>query len=141
MRYFSILFICLLTACYNPKYTGSFDGLERVIEMAKGPCMGKCPVYFLFIYENGLAMYKGRANVEMIGRYYTVLPRKDFKAIKEVFAKANLTQYQDHYQAEVTDMPSTRISYKSESIDKTIRGDGKFSSRSFGLTSAIIRFD
>ena len=86
--------------------------------------MGNCPVYFLIVYDNGLAMYKGRNNVEMKGKYYTALSRKDFKKIKQAFDEASLTQYQDHYPAEVTDMPGSRITYNAEGNSKTVSGDG-----------------
>ena len=126
MRYLPISIICLLMACYSPKYTGSFDGLNKLVEFSRGACFGKCPIFNLTIYEDGVARYKGTQNVKNKGEFYALLPKEDFKKVKNALKESKLSQYEDRYQAGATDLPTVKLISSVDGQQKTITGDGNF---------------
>lgn len=95
---------------------------DKVIEMAKGPCYGNCPVFTLTIFENGLASYKGERNTERLGTYVKKLDKTQMERLLREFKSANLWQYRDVYTGRIPDVQSVAITYFEGSRKKTIAG-------------------
>jgi len=46
---------------------------DTMLHMRKGPCLGRCPVYSITIYNNGKVKYDGVTNIEMAGIFESKL--------------------------------------------------------------------
>ncbi len=125
----ALLFLVLsLAGC------GTFGDLTKVnlneqtklIEMAKSPCQGRCPVFRLTIYEGGIASFDGERYTERVGLWVKKLEKETYEDILRKFRVANLWQFKDVYRGEYFGAPTVSITYHEEGDVKTIIGkDGR----------------
>ncbi|MEM9920666.1 MAG: DUF6438 domain-containing protein [Bacteroidota bacterium] len=120
---FFLLILLFGLSCYPRKRNLAIKELGKVMEMHKTACFGKCPVFGLIIYENGKASYDGRMNTDKLGFHTRQLSKKEFKAIRKAFDKADLWQYQDEYRSDIHDLPFIGIRYHKGDKSKYINGD------------------
>ena len=100
--------------------------LDRVVEMTKSPCYGRCPVFTLVIYERGIASYEGKRNTPRLGLYVKKLDKETYDKLLSTFKKANVWQYDNIYRGMYPDAPTVSMSYHEEGDVKTIVGkDGR----------------
>jgi len=61
MKIIMILLILTLTSCKsgNPATT-SVEKKITVLEYSKSPCLGRCPVYTLIVFSDGIVLYESR---------------------------------------------------------------------------------
>ena len=60
------------------------DTSSPVIQLTKKRCMGKCPVYDLMIYQNGLVNYNGIDHVEKKGLHQFNLSAKKIEELTQI---------------------------------------------------------
>jgi len=133
MRFFTILCLALmLSGCNMLSKFGlnltetNLNELEKLVEMSKGPCYGRCPVYDLVIYDNGIMTYEGKRFTEREGLYIKKMSESELKELKALLQAANLRQFRDAYRARVPDLQSVSITYHMDDYMKTIIGkDGR----------------
>ncbi|MBV6653842.1 MAG: hypothetical protein KI786_08810, partial [Mameliella sp.] len=113
--------LTLLNSCGTPANT-SLSKLDPLIEMSKGPCYGRCPVFTLTIYKNGLASYKGERYTERLGTFVRKLEKPEMERILGEFNRANFSQFRDSYRGRIPDMQSVTISYHENGKKKTVTG-------------------
>lgn len=118
--FFSIVAF-FVQSCSSPAST-NLSRLEPVIEMSKGPCYGRCPVFTLAIYSNGLASYKGERYTDRRGTYVKKLEKSQMDRILSEFKRANVWQFRDSYQGRIPDMQSVTIVYYEGGKKKSIMG-------------------
>ena len=120
----SLLFVTLalvLQSCGSPANM-ALNKLDPVIEMSKGPCYGRCPVFTLTIYENGIASYTGERYTDRLGTYVKKLEKEEMAKILGEFQRANFWQFRDTYRGRIPDMQSVTISYHEKGKKKTVTG-------------------
>jgi hypothetical protein len=100
----------------------SYKPADKVIEMTKGPCYGRCPVFTLTIYKNGLVSYKGERYTDRLGTYEKKLKKKELQSIIDEFKRANFWQFRDTYRGMIPDMQSVSITYIEDGKKKTVTG-------------------
>ncbi|MEM9847171.1 MAG: DUF6438 domain-containing protein [Bacteroidota bacterium] len=116
---------CSLFNSFNLKET-DLSQLDKLVEMSKGGCYGRCPIYELTIYDNGVMTYDGKRFTEKEGLYIKKMSDSDLKALKTMLKDANLRQFRDAYKARLPDLQSVSISYYEADFIKTIIGkDGR----------------
>ncbi|MEN0046913.1 MAG: DUF6438 domain-containing protein [Bacteroidota bacterium] len=133
MRFFTILCLALsLSGCNLLSKFGinltetNLNELTKLVEMSKGPCYGRCPVYDFTIYDNGIMTYEGKRFTEREGLYIKKMSESDLKELKSLLQAANLRQFRDAYRARVPDLQSVSITYHMDDYMKTIIGkDGR----------------
>jgi hypothetical protein len=108
--------VFLLAAC-NPY---QFDGTAS-IQLKKDPCFGVCPVYTFTVDGTGKATFKGVRNVSKLGSWKRQLTPEAANALFKAFEASKFQQFQDEYTAEVTDLPTTWVTYKTTAFEKTIK--------------------
>ncbi len=110
----------LLTAekCSKDKYQYTE---ESVIEMVKTPCFGSCPVYSFSIKGNGEATYNGKRFVELEGEHTRTFSPDTTNLLFNTFVEADLWQYENEYTEQVTDLPTTYLSFTHEGKNKRIK--------------------
>ncbi len=100
--------------------------LTQVVEMSKSPCYGRCPVFRLTIYENGIVSFDGERYTERVGLWVKELEAERYDEILRAFRKANLWRFRNVYRGEYYDAPTVSITYYEEGDVKTIVGkDGR----------------
>lgn len=56
-----ILLILALASCKSGNQaTSSVDNKDTVLQYSKGPCLGRCPVYNLRVFSDGMVLYESR---------------------------------------------------------------------------------
>lgn len=114
------------STCWSTKTSTNLESLTKIIEMKKGPCFGRCPVFTLSIYDNGLASYEGERFTDRLGVYIKPLSSNQFKQIKDAFVDANIWQYNDVYRGRIPDLQTVTIIYNEGNDSKSVMGkDGR----------------
>ncbi len=121
LTFFLFTAAALIASC-GPSAGMSLDRLDKVIEMSKGPCYGRCPVFTLTVYENGIASYKGERFTDRLGTHVKKLEKEQMERLLREFQNAKLWQYKDSYRGRIPDMQSVSISYFDGPRKKTITG-------------------
>jgi len=111
----------LITSC-GPSANMTLNPADKVIEMTKGPCYGRCPVFKLTIYKNGIASYEGERYTDRLGTYVKKLDKGELESIIGEFKRANMWQFRDTYRGRIPDMQSVSIMYKEGGKSKTVTG-------------------
>jgi len=111
-----------ISSCSPPLSMVATDKLSPVIEMNKGACFGRCPVFTLTIYSNGVASYNGERHTDKMGLYLKRLPKSELEALLAAFKKADLWQYPDVYRSQFPDLPAVNITYHEAERSKSILG-------------------
>ena len=110
----------LLTAqkCNKDKYEYTENS---VIEIVKTPCFGSCPEYSFRIKGNGEAAYNGKRFVELEGEHSRTFSADTVNYLFNTFVKADLWKYDNEYTEQVTDLPTTYLSFEHEGKSKKIK--------------------
>jgi hypothetical protein len=83
----------------------SADTLLCYIE--RTPCFGQCPSYKAWIYTTGLAVYEGGNFVERLGPWRAQISNAVLDEIRSQIVSVNYFDWNDSYDAKVTDVPTT----------------------------------
>ncbi len=116
----------LFSACPAGLVGGDLSRQEKIIEMEKGPCFGRCPIFKLTIYKNGMAAYEGERYTDRLGLHVKLLPKSTFEEIKQQFRDADLWRYRNVYKGRIPDLQTVTITYHEDGESKSITGkDGR----------------
>ena len=78
------------------------DTSSPVIQLTKKRCMGKCPVYDLMIYENGLVTYNGIDHVAKKGLHQFNVSSKKMKELVQLFEESGFKGMEEKLKKEET---------------------------------------
>ena len=112
------VFILLLAPCNGHKKaaaTVSPDNSTVVITYQRTPCFGQCPTYTYTI--NGatkVATFKGDQHTEKIGTYTKPVTDAELTQLVAEFEKAKFNSLNDKYLGEVSDFPSSVMTYSNK---------------------------
>lgn len=107
----------LIYSCSGPKTISSENVL---IELKRTACYGSCPVYTLKIDKNGKGLFEGVENVDKIGRFSFSLSQDELTELENTFQQVNFYQLEKIYDGEVSDLPTTYITYNKDGHRKKI---------------------
>ena len=110
----NIAFIILITlgfSCSSVKQNSS----EPMIQLTKKRCLGKCPVYDVFMYSDGLVSYNGIDNVKKIGRHQFKISEGKMLELQQLFTNAKFQEIENP-EKKGRDLPLTQVSYKNKTI-------------------------
>lgn len=127
LLFFTLVALVLLgNSCAPSIQQVRLEQLTKRVEMTKGPCYGRCPVYTLRIYDNGIATYKGERHTERLGLYIKQLPMEEVTAIFNKFSEANIWQFKSVYKSDIPDFQTVSLTFIEEGDFKTVTGkDGR----------------
>jgi len=118
-----MVFIALsFASCVTDVRKIRLEELNKVVEISKGSCYGRCPVFTLTIYQDGIASYQGERFTDRIGLYVKRLDKDVFANLEKEFREANLWQYQNVYKSRIVDLQSVTLTYYEEGDIKSITG-------------------
>ena len=112
MKNIALIIIITLGFSCNPVKQ---DNSNPMIQLTKKRCLGKCPVYDLFIYEDGLVRYNGIENVKKTGRHQFKIADDQLSELQQLFAKAKFQDIEDP-EKKGRDFPITQLSFKNKTI-------------------------
>lgn len=122
-----LLLLCTLGACKSHKNITESKAesiIERVpqqvfaLEMT--PCYGTCPSYKVTIFENDSLIYEGLQYVRKEGIMSKQLPKGTVSQLVEKFRGANFFAFKNQYTSNISDFPTTYISFSDGGITKKI---------------------
>jgi hypothetical protein len=96
-------------------------GEDDAVEMSKTVCFGSCPVYNISIKGNGAARYEGIRFVKKEGNFGKKFSAQETNALFNAFEKSDFWSFQDEYTEEVTDLPTTFLTFRHKGKEKKIR--------------------
>lgn len=110
MKYKSIIFILalVLSSCSTHKDAKS----NILLYYGKTRCLGKCPVFDMYVHENGTIYYEGFENVNVIGKKELKLSANELKFLKGELNKLNFS-VKDKLKR---DIPNTILRYKGKEM-------------------------
>lgn len=123
MRYtFIILLALIVSSCKTTKDISQMTEDDVKIEMTRGACYGKCPIYTIKVYEGGYTTLDASRFTKQVGKFSKKLSKKEYKNLVTAFDNANMYQYKEMYDNGIADMPLISIIYKGEEGKKIVRG-------------------
>lgn len=108
MRYLTILLITLLSSCSSSKELQK----EPLLYFGKTACLGKCPVYDVYVFEDGKVEYEGIKNVSKKGKHSYQLSVEELKKLKEELSQINTTKVEKLKR----DIPNTIIRFNGKNL-------------------------
>lgn len=91
------------------------DPSDPLIQLTKKRCFGKCPVYDLYVYKDGLVKYNGIDHVKRRGKHEFTLSEDQLTEIKNVFEAAGFETLESQ-EKKVRDLPITQISFQHKKV-------------------------
>ncbi len=107
--------ITIASSCKSTKQAEDmpkFQGDEVVYQLKKGGCFGRCPIYKLSVYGNGLAEFEGERFTEMLGTYQRKLSSDEMKSLQSTFQTVDFDTLQASYKSRIPDLPLITVGYK-----------------------------
>ncbi len=114
-----VLVLLIAPCCSTPRST--VESNSPSIQLRTTGCRGKCPVYKIDIYDNGLVRYFGSENVPRIGEYSKKISKSDVRNLKQAFLDAKFFDLENEYTERVTDLDTKYLSFHYKGQTKTIR--------------------
>lgn len=94
------------------------------IRLSRGACFGFCPVYEVTINGDGEVRYQGRNFVNVVGERTATISREDVARLVARFDAIGFNSLNDSYRANVSDLPTYRITLTRDGHTKTITDFG-----------------
>jgi thioredoxin-related protein len=137
MRNLLILIAIFTLACSSAKKTtqAASDKKAQTEEVKKDSiflyfertlCYGECPAFKITVFSDGRSLYEGVRFVEKIGEYEARLSAAQMKEISEEAVRIGFYEFQDKYDASVSDVPTCITMISSDKGRKRVedRFDG-----------------
>lgn len=125
----SVLVLCifLLSDCKSHKKVVEKNGEkvvqtipQQIFELELTRCYGTCPAYKVVIFENDSLMYEGLKYVAKLGKITKKLPKGTVNQLVEKFREAYFFKFQNQYTSNMSDFPTTYISFTDKGVTKKI---------------------
>lgn len=110
-------------ACKTTKVDTRSEKGKIIFSLERTPCFGRCPVYEVKIYEDGLLLYYGKRNVTDTGCRTRKLSKQELKNLKNDFSNSGFFEMANSYpenERAPVDLPSSIIFFKSVNQEKRI---------------------
>lgn len=82
--------------------------------------MGTCPEYEMMIFEDRTVTIDAKQHLPINGNYKSELSKEVFQALIEKFENSNFFEFEDRYTSNITDFPTTYITYRNDEKAKKI---------------------
>jgi len=128
LLFLSAAALLILVACRSSKKTKTTDTTENtsnepatlLIEMKKGVCFGRCPVYELSLYSDGRVTYNGIRFSDKMGMHENQIDATRLSAFRQMLSETNPADYPEQFGNEIPDLPSTSLIFHKGAEQKKI---------------------
>ncbi len=77
----------------------------------RGACYGRCEVFRLDVYDNGLLLFKGERFTERPGLWQKNVDRRRVTGLLDSMERADFENYPRAFVSQIADAPSTEVTY------------------------------
>lgn len=95
--------------------------VDSYIKVKTTGCFGTCPIYEFQLNGDGMGVYKGERFVAVEGEKKKEFGIMDAGLAFDSFRSANFWSYEDEYTGNITDLPTTFLTFSDGGKTKTIR--------------------
>jgi len=111
----SLLLLLLSSACdpaslLGPQASG-IDKYQLRATYHRGACYGRCEVYSLEVYENGLLLFKGERFTDKPGTWEKNIDRRRITGLLDSFGKADFPNYPRSFRGRIPDAASVEVGF------------------------------
>lgn len=93
---------------------------DAVVYMERTQCYGDCPVYKVYVLEDGNAYYFGKQNVEKKGVYKASVSPEEMEDLISLFKEYEFFEFEKRYVDMISDLPTTYIYFSNDGESKKI---------------------
>ncbi len=109
-------------SCKTTKEVSELTKEDIKIEMTRGACFGKCPIYTIKVYEGGYTTLDASRFTKAMGKFSKKISKKEYKSLVTAFDAANLYQYPEVFENSIADLPLVSMIYNGDQGRKIVRG-------------------
>lgn len=95
----------------DPAKQNSNKSSAHLISFEKGGCFGQCPIFKLFVMEDGNMQLEGLRFIDYVGPHIGQLDSESLKKLKEQIKTMAWDTYPEKYPVQISDFPSSTITY------------------------------
>ena len=110
--------VCLFTGCDPAVLLGPqadrADKYDLRVRYSRGSCYGRCEVYALNVYENGLLVFEGKRFTDRPGTWEKSIDRRRVTSLLDSFARADFPNYPRSFRGQVADAATISVTYYDE---------------------------
>jgi len=116
--------LLILSSCKTkqPTVTNSTVQGEELYFLSKGPCFGRCPVFSMTVYDNGLAKYKGTNFTKMLGTYEKTITAEEMAQLAQLFKASEFAAFDTRYESLLPDLPLVKVGYADGDSMRIVMG-------------------
>lgn len=115
-----LLFVFMIfTACAAQK-TDQSSPKVKYVQMWRTACFGKCPIYKVEVYDNGLIRYTGIHFVSDTGIYEKNIGHDRAAKILDQFSARRVDTLQTAYKANIVDLPGINYVFQYGKTTKQV---------------------
>lgn len=139
---FMLLTVIPFVGCQSKKAV-SHQGVQKVdfnwnVRYDRGACFGKCPVYTLYLRDDGQAYLNTRANYLSPGWYYANAEPKEVKKLIKELTASKFWETDLSSQPEIADIPSYSLTLRKKKEKHSIHTENRVAD---GLVRTFNRID
>lgn len=123
-----LLFVGMLGACKSHKKVIEKSAINTIVSIPQAifalettPCYGTCPAYNVVVFDNDSLTYEGIMHVAKEGKVSKQLPKGTVNQLVGEFREANFFKFQNQYTSNISDFPTTYISFTDSGITKKVK--------------------
>ncbi len=113
MKQIMIIFILSMLSCKTTESAMQESKSDVLVYYSKGRCLGKCPVYEVFIHTDGTLIYNPIANAGKNGKVQTTLTSAQIEVLMKALSRVNFETIEFK---RIRDLPITRLKYESKEV-------------------------
>lgn len=121
---FAVVSIILIVGCKSTKKVSNGPEMHQYA-MHVGPCFGYCPVFDIYVFEDGKAIWDARRFHKTNGKFQRMLSEAELAQLNKAFKEANLFKMEDEYPTMVADLPAITLSHVKKGKVKTVEANEK----------------
>jgi hypothetical protein len=104
----------------RPVLGGAEPADSLVVSLQRTPCFGTCPAYTITVYRSGYATYFGSSHVQLEGLHEARIGLDTLHRILADAERSGFYQFQDKYDRDVSDLPSSILRVVGNGRDKRV---------------------
>jgi len=132
-----LLLVWLPSAGTGLAHPNSMESIS--IQMSRGPCRGRCPVYTITIHGNGLVEYAGERFVKDKGPETSTISREQIDTVLQSLEHAHFLSLEDRGFTWCFDSGSVAISVSSDGRTKRVVSDNGCVGAKSGMQAQFVR--
>lgn len=109
------LSIFLTTACDPAAILGpqanQADKYDLRVRYHRGSCYGRCEVYTLNVYDNGLLTFEGERFTDRPGTWEKSIDRRRVTSLLDSFAESDIANYPANFRSQIADAATIEVTY------------------------------